>query len=288
MRVATSLHQAGSAGVGVDALVGVAGFGGGADPTSQLNRELRHLRTLGWQIDNINEPGLPAVYRMSSVDNRLRLKLTPGQQAALRRAAIVADRADLVERLGLPADIAASEIPTTVPQPEHDPELAIAIRAVRHNAVLRFRYNGQVRVVHPQSVLAQNATWYLRGREEGITRDKVFVVSRMLEVSAEAPGTATPAPDPKHTGLHPMSWEVDPPTEVVLAAPTEFAPDVRRWLGAAASELDRDGNTTFTYRVTHRAALRSRIYHLGTRVRVIGPGWVRDEILADLTLMAGV
>jgi hypothetical protein len=41
-----------------------------------------------------------------------------------------------------------------------------------------------------------------------------------------------------------------------------------------------------TVRVTNRSAFRTRIYALGTRVRVLGPGDVRNEIVDELTRLA--
>lgn len=287
VRLATALHQAGRTGIPQEDLIRIAGFEGGEDAGSQLGREFRHLRNLGWQIDNVNEQGTSARYRMTTVDNRLRVRLSPGQQAALRRAVLLADRADLVERLGLPPDSAPADVPAAVPAAPTSGALAVVIDAVRRNSLLRFRYHGQDRVVHPESVRAQNATWYLRGQEDGGEGVKVFVVSRMQEVSSDAPGTASRPTVTHHPGLHPMSWRIDPPVEVTLAAPSEFAQDVRRWLGTPQSQTEHDGTTTLVYNVTHRAALRSRIHQLGARVRVVGPDEIRDELIDELALMAG-
>jgi predicted DNA-binding transcriptional regulator YafY len=287
VRLATMLHHAGKAGVDAETLIGIAGFQGEGDPGSQLAREFRHMRNLGWQIDNIAGRGEAARYRMTGVDNRLRVKLTPGQQAALRRAVLLADREDLVERLGLPQSRKPAEVAAAVPASAQAEALPTVIRAVRTGSRLRFRYKGVDRDVHPESVRAQNAVWYLRGREEGGEVVKAFVVSRMLDVAADDPGTATRPHVDRHAALHPMSWEVDPPIEVTLRAPTDFAPDVRRWLDEPLSEHTDGDETTLVYRVTHRAALRSRIYQLGKRVSVVGPEEIRQEILDELALMAG-
>jgi hypothetical protein len=40
------------------------------------------------------------------------------------------------------------------------------------------------------------------------------------------------------------------------------------------------------FRVTNRTAFRDRIYELGTRVEVLGPADVREELLAELELLA--
>jgi predicted DNA-binding transcriptional regulator YafY len=287
VRLAAALHSQGRVGMPGEKLIEIAGFTGGQDATSQLNREFRQMRALGWQIDNIAPQGESAVYRMTSVDNRLRVKLTPGQQAALQRAVLLADRADLVERLGLAAGPRTEEVAAIVPGGPHDERLATVIRAVRMRCLLRFGYAGSARAVHPDSVRAQNGTWYLRAFEDAADRSKVFVVSRMSDVAADPPGTARSIPRTRHPGLHPMSWQIDPPVEVTLGTTVEYLPDVERWLGRPVSYRDVGDRVEVLYVVTHRAALRARLYQLGTRVQVLGPEAIRKEILTELTEMAG-
>ena len=289
VRLATVLHHAGRAGVDSTRLIEIAGFADGKDPGSQLIRELRHLRNLGWQIDSIGEEGETGRYRMTTVDNRVRVSLDPTEQTALRRAVLMTDRGDLADRLGLHSDEAAPavDLPVSLPTEEGDEALTMAISAVRRRARLRFRYGGRDRLVHAASVRVQNTTWYLTGAEEGDDLVKSFVVSRMSEVSLDAAGSADPPALTRHPELHPMSWEIDPPVEVTVRCPTEFAPDVRRWLGDPLSCDESGPDTLLTFRVTNRSALRSRIYQLGTRVRVVGPDEVRRELLDELTAMAG-
>lgn len=292
VRLATVLHHAGPAGVPAETLVKVAGFEGGKDPGSQLNRELRHMREAGWSIDNIAPPGEDAHYRMSSVDNRLRVRLTPAQQAALRRAAILADRADLAERLGLPADAAPADLTTTLAAPDTDESLATVLAAVRNDCLLHFRYGGSTRAVHPESVRTRNGTWYLRGLEDGGDTVKNFVVSRMSSISADAPGTATRPPVGRHEGLDPMTWQVDDPVAVTLRVSGAYLPDVEQWLGEPTSSRTVAEGTTgdeveMVLRVTNREALRARLHQLGRRVRLVAPDDVRRELLDELAVMAG-
>lgn len=288
VRLASMLHHAGERGVPATNLLKVAGWEDAADGISALKRDFRHLAALGWQIDNIAGPGLGAIYRMTTVDNRLRVKLSPEQQAALRRAVLLVDRADLADRLGLtgadkPADVVAT-------LHAGDPgALDVVIRAVRQRSLLHFRYKGTDRVVHPESVRTYTTQWYLRGREEGSDVVKTYAVARMLDVRADSPGTAERPTVSRHTGLHPMSWQVDPPVDVTLRTAPEYVDDVRRWLGEPTSVVEpvETQHVDLTYRVTNRAAFRARIYQLGTRVHVVGPDDVRAEILDDLAVMAG-
>ncbi len=289
VRLATALHHAGDQGVPAAELATVAGFAEGADPSSQLSREFRHMRNVGWRIDNIAEPGTPAVYRMTSVDNRLGVRLDPRQQAALRRAVLMADRADLAVRLGLAGQDAPAEIAAALPTADAGSSLGVVIRAIRHRALLRYRYSGSPRTVHPVALEARGGTWYLRARQEGEAaggdRVKSFVVDRMIDVEAGEAGSADPVESVHRTGLNPLSWQVDPPVEVTLRTPVRFAPDVRHWLGEETSSSPAGDELDLVYVVTHRAALRQRLVELGTRVRVVGPADVRDELIAELAEM---
>lgn len=297
VRIAAVLRAAGPAGVPRDRLLEVAGFDG-ADAPTQLSRELRNLNRLGWLIDNVAEAGDDARYRMTTVDNRLRVRLTPEQQTALRRAVLLADRDDLVERLGLPADARPAEVAAPGPSVEGTTSGALSevVRAVRDRCVLRFGYKGVARVVHPESLQTRNGGWYLRGVEDAAIAGggpvKTFVVDRMADPEAGPAGSASLVEPVRHAGLHPMTWQLDPPVDVVLRTPARFEPDVRRWLGeprdVTAAEPAESEDVLLTYRVTNREALRARIYELGTRVRVVGPPEVRDELVAALAAAAGM
>jgi len=282
VRLASVLHNAGERGVAVQTLLAVAGFADAKDGTTQLTREFRHMRELGWQIDNIGERGEHGRYRMTTVDNRLKLRLTPRQQAALRRAVLLADRDQLVDRLGLPAAERPPENVAPVVTAGYDDALSTVLRGIRLGSVLLFRYGGHERTVHPMSVRTQNSTWYLVGREDGDDTVKSFVVSRMGDVSVGEPGSADSPATARHHGLHPMTWEIDPPVDVLLRAPVDFVPDVHRWLGDPVREVATDDGIELTYRVTHRAALRRRVYELGPRVEVLGPQEIRAEIISEL------
>ncbi|TIC87473.1 WYL domain-containing protein [Nocardioides sp. GY 10113] len=310
VRILAVLEAAGAAGVRGTRLTELAGFDG-ADPASQLSRDLRALTKQGWQIDNVGGSGESAVYAMTTVDNRLRVRLTPEQQTQLRRAVLLADRDDLVTRLGLPRDKRPAEVSAQVPAAAGTAAdaladaLAVVVPAVRDRAVLRFGYKGTPREVHPESVRNQNGIWYLRGVEsEALAVGgplKTYVVARMVDAESGPVGSAEVVASVRHAGLHPMTWEIDPPVDVVLRTSAAFEPDVRRWLGEpAASEstestgaggvagADDEWGVRMTYRVTNRSALRTRLYELGRRVRIEGPADVRAEVLAELAAAAGI
>lgn len=109
----------------------------------------------------------------------------------------------------------------------------------------------------------------------------------MSGASLDKPGTAGAVPEIQQIPLHPLLWLVDEPVDVVLRTSPEFEPDVERWMMAPASRQQVGDQVDMTYRVTHRAAFRSRIYVLGTRVKVLGPAAFRDELLAELRRITG-
>ena len=290
MRMAAALHHAGSAGVSAEKLWEIAGFADRADPGSQTARDLRHLRDAGWQIDQIDDPDGSVRHVMTSVDSRLRVQLTDAQQAALRRAVLHTDRADLVDRLGLPTGSTAPDGTAVLAHDSDDAALETVLRALRQRCLLHFRYKGTDRAVHPVSVLAVNQHWHLHAVEDGAREGeqaKVFVVDRMSSVRAGAPGTASPPPVVEHPSANPLQWTVDDPVQVTVSCPRGFEPDVRLWLGEPVTERSTGDAVELDFTVTNRAGLRARLYQLGTRVRIVGPADVRDELLAELADMAG-
>lgn len=286
-------------GVPLATLVDVADFRGDHETaTRQLYREIKNLNAAGWDIRNVATPGRAAIYRVFARDNRLRMHFSLEQRAELARAAIAAGDPSFTETVGVDvpwSQRAASPDPTS---PDH---LDAVIHAAAHHCLVRFVYKQRPRAVHPHVVTAGVSGWYLAGNEVGDdVVVKRFVVARMSDVTVDAPGTAqAPAPHGR-TSIDPLSWQVDPPVDVVIDTTTDHRPRVEEMLGAPSAVETRpstdetptstDGAGTPTVRltipVTHRAAFRWRLYELGTRVRLIGPDDVRAEVLAELAAMA--
>ncbi|MFT4008832.1 MAG: WYL domain-containing protein [Nocardioidaceae bacterium] len=288
IRLTAVLSDAGERGVPAATLMRIAGFDAN-DSTDALGREFRHLRSQGWQIDNIAPARADAVWRLRTGDSRLRLRLNAAEQTALQRTALLADRSDLALRLGLEPEAVRPVPDIAVKHPEELEHLDAAMRAVQRHALIRFRYNGRDRIVHPASVRHQNSQWYLSGREDGHAEVKHFVVSRMSEVHLGQAGTADRVEPVGRLALHPLRWEADESTDVTIAVPDEFLPDVVRWLQEPTERHVAEGGThLLTYHVTHRAAMRARLYMLGERIQVVGPEDFREEMLSELREMAGV
>jgi predicted DNA-binding transcriptional regulator YafY len=286
LRLLAMLDEAGSTGVSAERLIAIAGYGEG-DPGTQLSLDLKRLRNLGLRIDNVAGQGGPAHYRMVTADNRLRLKLNPDQLAALQRAVNVADRADLAKTLGISATSLPAGVGTKVTPPARPTDLSRCLQAIQHGSRIDFTYKGTPRLVHPGSVRFQNHQWYLSGVEDQDHLVKHFAVGRMSDAVLQPPGSARPVPEVRRIPLHPLLWEVDPPTEVTVRTSPEYVDDVKRWLQEPVAVHEQDGAVDLTYVVTNRRAFRARIYVLGPRVRIAGPDEVREELLAELRELVG-
>jgi predicted DNA-binding transcriptional regulator YafY len=259
---------------------------GSADASAEarrrmLSRDVDQLNLLGYDVRNVAEAGADAVFVMRARDNRLQVLLTPEQRGELLRAALAAGLDDLRGHLG-------SEPPATpteaAPSP---PTLDLVQRGTTRHCLVRFTYKGEPRVVHPGQVHSGPSGWYLRGREEASGIVKEYVVSRMSDVSLGDPGSAEVLDEVSRPTLDPLSWGEDPPTEVVLAVEPDQQVLVENLLGTPARAQPDAGGLLATYVVTNRAVFRWRLYELGTRVRVVSPDDVRDEMLAELRAMAG-
>lgn len=287
-RILAVLDDAGVVGATTDRLLEVAGYGGQAAPQDQLSLDLRNLKKQGWQIENLNPKGESGRYRMVSGDNRLHVKLSPTQLAALQRAVLLAERDDLAKRLGVsPATLSEGIGSIQIRKPKGD-KLSLALQSVQLRSRIRFTYKGTPRLVHPGTVRFQNYKWYLSGVEDGADLVKHFVVSEMSHIALDRPGTAAEVPSVKRIPLHPLRWQVDAPTHITLRTTADFVPDVVRWLDAPDSQVERDGAVDLTYTVTHRQAFRARLYVLGPRVTIAEGAELYDEMLAELRTMAGL
>lgn len=243
-----------------------------------LDRDIGHLNGLGYDIRNVAPPGSDAIYRMFARDNRLRVHLTPDQQAQMLRAVLASNRHDLA------AHLATDPAPARGSRTSEGPraQLHKALRAAARRCVIRFDYKGQRRIVHPVRVHSGPSGWYLSGREAEQDIVKEFVVSRMDDVSLDEPGSADGVERQERPSMDPLSWPVDAVTDVVLAFDGEHLPLVANVLGAP-SDLQRSGShIEARYQVTHRAVFRWRVYELGTRVSLVSPDDMRAEMRTEL------
>jgi predicted DNA-binding transcriptional regulator YafY len=262
VRILLTLSDRADAGVSARKLCTVAGYAADTDSgLSALRRDLRDLRKHGWAIQSDGEEGAEGHYVLHARDNRMAVLLTPGEQAALQEAL-----RDAAADVPVPPDF-----------------LAQLERAVEQRCLIRFSYRHKVRTVHPHTLHNGPSGWMLRGREVETGVVKEFVVRRIAgDVELDRPGTAAvPEPVPKRS-FDPMTWDVDPPREVVLATTPDFEYEVCRVM-TGSRVIDRDDDVVIvSVPVTHRAAFRSRLLELGLRVRVVEPSQAREAVFDAL------
>lgn len=290
VRVLAVLENAGERGAVLDKLLEAAQYGAD-DPDDQrrmLGKDIAHLNNAGWDIENVAAAGTDARWVLRTRDIRLRVELTPAQQAELARAARVGGVDDFADYVGVvtePPDQAAAGAPTGEP----DVHLVLCLEATAQRRKVQFIYKRRPRTVHPRVVQPGPSGWYLVGWEQASGIEKSYVIARVDNLVLGKPGTAQPAADSAaRWSIDPATWEIDPPTDVYIETTPDFAEQVKLAMRPVLVQEDEGGRTVLTIRVTNRAAFRNRLYALGARVRVLGPDDVRAEIVEELSRMAAV
>jgi proteasome accessory factor B len=266
IRVLLALADRADRGVSARRLALVAGYPGDTESgLAALRRDLRRLRQVGWDIESLGDNGQDGRYVLHARDNRMALLLSPGEQAALQQALRESD--------------------AEVPSP---PALLAELeRAVRRHCLTWFSYRHRLRTVHPHVLHSGPSGWMLRGREVESGMIKEFVVDRMADdVVIGQPGTAESPDVVPRLSFDPMTWEVDPPLEVILAVEPDFYREVCRVMTGSRVVARRDDDVLIAVVVTNRVAFRSRLLDLGLRVRVVGPPEARDRVVAALRAVA--
>lgn len=282
VRIITLLNETRAA-VSTDDLIKIAGYPDEKSDSAKrmLSRDIAQLNHYGWDIRNVGAAGDIGRYQMFARDNRLQVYLTPAHRAELNRAAMALGRPELARQLGARSTDPNGSLTHVVPGPAPK-AFDVVLRAVSRRCRLRFAYKDVERDVHPYAVHPGPSGWYLRAREEGGDRIKEFVIERMRNVVLDRPETAESPADARRPQLDPLSWQQDPPIDVVLEVGVEHLPQVEQLLGPATEKHRAGDATRLTYSVTHRAAFRWRLYELGPRVRIVGPDAFRDEVRREL------
>jgi predicted DNA-binding transcriptional regulator YafY len=280
------LQDAGSHGVPADDLVSAGRYGGALEgQREQLQRDLRHLAARGWQIDNIAEPGSPARYRLAQGDPRIRLHFTQEQRAEFARvAALVGLADDKVESSSSGRDPAVRRAVNDAP----GYSLALATHGHEHRCLLRFRYRDKLRIVASDAIWLRDGRWYLVGREvleatpaeDWVTKN--FRLDRMSELALDRPGTAPDAVGEPALNIDPLTFSDGDPVDAVVTTHPDLRYRVEVRLGKASSVRRTRDTLELTIPVTNRTTFRNRLYELDTRVRLLGPPELRDEVRDDL------
>jgi predicted DNA-binding transcriptional regulator YafY len=290
VRILAVLDAAGESGATQDRLLEAANYDAEAAdaPRRMLNRDVRYLNEAGWDIKNVAAAGADARYVLRARDIRLRVELSPGEQAELARVGRLGGIEDFADYVGSDDGAAPEHGAGQGIEQSADAQLAMCLEAAALRRVVQFIYKGQPRTVHPRLVQPGPSGWYLVGWEQASGIEKYFVVDRIRNLVFHRAGTAMPAENSRRASLDPATWEVDPPVEVEVETSPLFADQVKLAIRPVVREVTDGDRSVLTVRVTNRAAFRTRLYALGTRVRVLGPYDIRAEIVDELTQLAGV
>lgn len=289
VRVLAVLENAGERGAALEKLLEAAQYGA-AEPDGRrrmLGKDITYLNDAGWDIENVAAAGTDARWVLRTRDIRLRVELTPAQQAELARAARVGGVDDFADYVGVSTEPPEHAHPGSPRRDDGDVHLALCLEATAKRKVVQFVYKGRARTVHPRLVQPGPSGWYLVGWEQAGGIEKYYVISRMTRLVYGPPGSAGPAEETAGRSLDPATWDVDPATDVQVETTPDFAEQVTLAMRPVVSRSDAGDRTVLTVRVTNRAAFRTRLYGLGNRVRVIAPDDVRAEIVDELTTLAG-
>lgn len=287
IKVMTMLAEADASGVAVDDLVAAAGYGGALDgQREQLARDLRQLSRNGWRISNIAGPGHPARYRLEHGDPRVQLHFTDDQRREFARvAAMVGIDADRVGQ-SVAGDDGAVRV-TVAKAPAYT--LALATHGHEHRCLLRFTYRDRDRVVASDAIWLHQGRWYVVGREVAPSADaaaqpqaKNFRIDRMSELRLDRPGSAGVVAASPEFNVDPLTFRQGEPITAEVAVPPEHRGYAERRLGAATGATDSGDEVVLRIPVINRTTFRNRLYELGTRVRLVGPEQLREEVRADL------
>lgn len=284
--VMAMLNESGRAGVAADDLVAAAGYGGeAAGQREMLKRDLRYLERQGWRITNVAGPGDPARYRLEQGDPRVQVYFDDDQRREFERVAAL-------------AGIATSAVSASMAGP--DPAvrlsvsrapgyaLALATHGHEHRCLLHFRYRDRDRTVSSDAIWVNQRRWYIVGREVDPDAQpdqwpgKQFRLDRVQDLCLDRPGTAGEAVGSPELNVDPLTFVDGEPVLAVVAVRPDHREFAERLLGRATSAESEGDLLRLSIPVVSHATFRHRLYELGSRVRLLAPQSLRDEVRADL------
>lgn len=300
VRLLTLLLEAGAPGVDVDALVAELDVSGTPESRREMvKRDINHLRSDGWVIESIGAPGELGRYRLGGGDPRVRVAFRGEQLREFQRAAALAG----VE----PARVSESLSPTgedlgwQVGAEESTAyRLSQAAHGHRFRCLLNFEYRERRRAVSSDAVFHAQGQWYLRGREVALDSgdrvteaplpgaEKLFRISRMRDLTLGPAGSAGPAAAAGDLIVDPLTFIQGEPFDAVVTCEEVHRELVQSALGRAAQvQRVEGGRLRLTIPVTSERTFVSRLYRLGTRVRLEGPASLRELLRSELSAQLG-
>ena len=266
------LAAAGERGLTAPELVALGGYPTDKEKVAEasLLRDLKRLADAGWEYERVSGEGEVARYVLHRRDLADQVGLAPAERSVLE--ALLEFRAE--ERLPEPR---SKDVPVVIRK---------LSQAVDHHCVVALRYRDRHRQVEPIRLHTTPAAWWLRARDDD-GHCKWFRLDRMHDVELDIPGSAAAdIDDDPVSSLNPHLWVEDPPTVTTLEVGREHLPMVLSTFPDAEVAAGEGDLLTVGVVVTNRAALFLWLVEMGTRVRLLGPDEVREQLLAQLREVA--
>ncbi|HSI91900.1 MAG TPA: hypothetical protein VK925_00290, partial [Jiangellaceae bacterium] len=144
VRVLAVLDGAGPAGATQEQLLEVARYGATAPDAQRrmLTKDISYLNDAGWDIQNVAEPGKNARYVLEARDIRLRVELSPSEQAELARVGRLAGVDEFADYVGTDAGPPEHPSGSGIYHDGHpaDVQLALCLEAAARRRVVQFIY----------------------------------------------------------------------------------------------------------------------------------------------------
>lgn len=264
-----------------------------------FERDKKSLRKLGvpitMQVLGGNDAGKTA-YSIDRAEYKLiNFDLTEDELSALQQAAALVQidtqwGKQAVQWLG--GDIDESPSHTVAHVDARSQELPQLWSAISKSCQISFPYHGRVRTVHPYGLISRSGFWYLVAFDTERQAQVTYRVDR-FEAAATigAPESfVRPAGFDLATAFE-RDAKAFPGVDAEVARvrlDRRIAPGVVRELGDDAIVATRsDGSVEVEVPCGNRVAFRSWLYAMVDRAEVLKPDSLRNEIMADLTRLAG-
>ena len=264
-----------------------------------FEREKKILRKLGVPITMQTLSGADAGKTAYSIDRSeyrlIDFNLTNDELSALQQAAAVVQIGTswgkkAVHWLG--GEVGAGSHSESTRIDAQQPTLPTLWMAVSNRNEVSFVYRGRERVVHPYGLIARNGFWYLIAFDTSRQMQVTFRVDRIeSDIALGAENSFTrPSDFDLATAFQrdPKMYPGSENDEAVVRLDPRIAPSVIRELGDDCVQAVRtDGFVDVVVPCGNRTAFKTWLYAMVDRAVVISPDVIRQEIISDLTAMAG-
>jgi len=175
-----------------------------------------------------------------------------------------------------------------------DPRLPALHPTCARRCRASFAYHGRTRTVHPYGLVARGGCWYLVCHDSDRNDPAVYRVDRIEgDLSLADPDSFVRPPgidlDRIFSRDSKLFGDADGDGETaIVRVDGRLAPAVVRELGEEAVRARlADGAVEMRVPCTNRYAFRNWLFSMVDRAEVLSPGDLRDEIAAELAVLAG-